>query len=324
MSEIIEGLGRSKRERMAALRRQGTFFWVDVSLSETGRDALGEALSIPTEALGPLVGIREDTPPSRMFHSDGERVIFAFTCFLEPTELPAGTPGPLRPIEVHLLIGGEYLLTVHEERLSLPELLSPDLPDGRGERYTVYAIIDAMVATGFDALNDAELSLERLMSSDMHTSRGRIVTQRAISSRLRGMRRRLGPQRGIFERVSEEIEQIEGLKADREPYFERIDAQLNRLIDGIDAAADGLANLIDLRLNETIYWLTVVATIFLPITFVTGFFGMNFNWMIDRIDTFLAFALLGIGGCVLGVAVTVLLVRRRGTPVEPDRSKSFG
>ena len=47
-----------------------------------------------------------------------------------------------------------------------------------------------------------------------------------------------------------------------------------------------MAKLIDLRLNETIYWLTVVATIFLPLTFVTGFFGMNFGWMVDRIDTF--------------------------------------
>ena len=95
--------------------------------------------------------------------------------------------------------------------------------------------------------------------------------------------------------------------------------QLNRLVEAIDAAADGMAKLIDLRLNETIYWLTVVATIFLPLTFVTGFFGMNFAWMVERIDTGLAFVALGIGAPVLGAALTLLLVRRRGTPVEPDR-----
>jgi magnesium transporter len=83
-----------------------------------------------------------------------------------------------------------------------------------------------------------------------------------------------------------------------------------------------LAKLIDLRLNETIYWLTVVATIFLPLTFVTGFFGMNFSWMVDRIDTAVAFVLLGIGTPLLGVALTLLLVRRRATPVEPDRGRA--
>ena len=131
------------------------------------------------------------------------------------------------------------------------------------------------------------------------------------------MRRRLGPQRGIFERISEEIGRVEGLEADSEHYFERIYGQLNRLIDGIDAAGDAMAKLIDLRLNETIYWLTVVATIFLPLTFITGFFGMNFSWMIGQIDTPLAFVLLGIGAPVAGVALTWMLVRR-GSPVQSD------
>ena len=73
-----------------------------------------------------------------------------------------------------------------------------------------------------------------------------------------------------------------------------------------------------LRLNETIYWLTVVATIFLPLTFITGFFGMNFTWMIDRIDTPLAFVLLGVGAPVVGVALIWWLVRR-DRPVELDQ-----
>jgi magnesium transporter len=164
----------------------------------------------------------------------------------------------------------------------------------------------------------------QLFSTDMRTARVRMGTLRAVNSRLARMRRRLGPQRGIFERISEEIGRIKGLQADSQQYFERIYLQLSRLVDGIDAASDGMAKLIDLRLNETIYWLTVVATVFLPLTFVTGFFGMNFGWMVDRIDSFLAFLLLGIGASVAGAAATVLLVRSRGTPVEPDQAKPRG
>ena len=96
------------------------------------------------------------------------------------------------------------------------------------------------------------------------------------------MRRRAGPQRGLFERIGVEIKQVEGLEADHERYFDYIGEQIGRLVDAIDAASNALATLIDLRLNETSYWLTVVATIFLPLTFITGFFGMNFDWMSVR------------------------------------------
>jgi hypothetical protein len=46
---------------------------------------------------------------------------------------------------------------------------------------------------------------------------------------------------------------------------------------------------------------------------------MNFDWMIGEIDTALAFVLLGIGAPILGAALTLLAVRRRGTPIEPDQ-----
>ena len=112
---------------------------------------------------------------------------------------------------------------------------------------------------------------------------------------------------------------MKGLVADNERYFERIYAQLNRLIDAIDAASHGLAQVMDLRLNETIYWLTVVATIFLPLTFVTGFFGMNFGWMVGEIDSRAAFLALGIGGPLISTAVIWLAIRWRATPVQPDQ-----
>ena len=94
----------------------------------------------------------------------------------------------------------------------------------------------------------------QLLTGDMASSKLRMATLGRINSRLSRMRLRLGPQRGVFERISEEIEQVTGLGADSEHYFERIDQQLIRLIRGIDAAGDELAKLIDLRLNETIHW----------------------------------------------------------------------
>ena len=78
-----------------------------------------------------------------------------------------------------------------------------------------------------------------------------------------------------------------------------------------------MATVIDLRLNEMSYWLTVVATIFLPLTFVTGFFGMNFEWMVGEVDTALAFWVLGVG-TILAAALTAWRAVVRRSPVEDD------
>jgi magnesium transporter len=321
MSEIVEALGGSERERIASLREQGRFFWIDLCVDDLPRAELDEALGIGAHALRPLLEFERGGPPSRRFHADGQHVVFPFHCYLESERHDGEDTPRVGAIEVNVLVHGDYLLTVHRERVSLPEILPGYSEEGRSEQYIVYAVLDAMVATAFDALNDTELALEglQILAGDAGNARVRMGTLRAISLRLTTMRRQLGPQRGIFERIGEEIGQVDGLESDNERYFERIYGQLNRMVDGIDAAADSMAKLMDLRLNETMYWLTVVATIFLPLTFLTGFFGMNFGWLVDRVNSPLAFFVLGIGGSALATALTWIAVRRRGTPVQPDQ-----
>jgi Mg2+ and Co2+ transporter CorA len=66
------------------------------------------------------------------------------------------------------------------------------------------------------------------------------------------------------------------------------------------------------RQSEQISRLTIVSMIFLPITFLTGYFGMNFDWMIDRVNNPVAFGLLGVLLPLSSVIVTVLWFKRRG------------
>ena len=69
--------------------------------------------------------------------------------------------------------------------------------------------------------------------------------------------------------------------------------------------------LLDLQLNERAYQVSVVATIFVPLTFVTGFFGMNFGWMVHHIDSPLAFWLLGLAIPIATAALSWRLLVRR-------------
>jgi magnesium transporter len=58
--------------------------------------------------------------------------------------------------------------------------------------------------------------------------------------------------------------------------------------------------------------LTIVATIFLPLSVVTGFFGQNFGWLVRNITSFWAFAGLGIGGLLVSVVALMIWFRRSG------------
>ncbi len=318
MTETLYGLRGAQRERVATLREAERFFWLDVSHSETSLDDLAETLNIPERGMRALTRLSVADRPSRTFYTDGAHLVFSATCYIERSGEASRTE-LMQPIHVQVLVSGEYLLTTHEERVSLTNLLAPEIAKGRSEQYVVYSVLEAMLATAFEALNEIELMLDErvVTATDMRAGRVKMATLRRMLSGLAGIRRRTGPQRGLFDRIGTEIKRLPGLQADEEPYFDRLADETNRLLDSIDATGDGIATVIDLRLNEMSYWLTVVATIFLPLTFVTGFFGMNFEWMVGEVDTALAFWVLGVG-TILAAALTAWRAVVRRSPVEDD------
>jgi len=74
---------------------------------------------------------------------------------------------------------------------------------------------------------------------------------------------------------------------------------------------------VSLRQNTTIEQLTILATVFLPLTFITGFFGQNFAWLIRHISSDTAFVVYGIGGMLVPLALLFLWLRRNRAKTDP-------
>ena len=105
------------------------------------------------------------------------------------------------------------------------------------------------------------------------------------------MRKVVTPQRDLFASSVDQIAELPGLQLDERDYFRDIYDHLIRISDLIDSYRDLLSGATDLylstvsnRQNDVMKQLTVIATIFLPLSFITGFFGQNFGFMITHIS----------------------------------------
>ncbi len=111
--------------------------------------------------------------------------------------------------------------------------------------------------------------------------------------------------RGVSPRAAVELNDYVDLVEDfEEQLFER-----RRWLSDI---THDFANAVAQRQSDQISRLTVVSLIFLPFTALTGYFGMNFTWLNDRIASEASFFVFGLVLPVLGMAVTVVWLARRG------------
>jgi magnesium transporter len=244
------------------------------------------------------------------------------------TPPPPGAPPEAGPAggerikleEVHAFISGSYLITVHDGSCKaldeVRERLDAQAP--RSEQFVVYRVLDALTDTFFPLLEDLEDRLERLDEEIFsQPSPDHLQPLTELRRDLVELGRVATPQRDMLARHIDDILEIPGLQADSRNYFRDVYDHAIRISDQIDSFRDLLIGSRDAylsvtsnRLNEISKQLTVVATIFLPLSFVVGFFGQNFGWMVRNINSAPDFWLIGGGSMVVSLIVLIAWLRR--------------
>jgi magnesium transporter len=133
------------------------------------------------------------------------------------------------------------------------------------------------------------------------------------------------PMRDFFARDADEIAHLPGMEPDDQPYFRDLYDTLVRSSDLIDSYRDLLSGATDMYLStvanrqgEISKQLTIIATIFLPLSFLTGFFGQNFAFLTNHVlNHTWAFFVLGLGLLVVSIGLLVVFFRRQGW-LDPD------
>ena len=322
---LAYGPDKVVEQEISEPRRVGDFLdkwpvlWVDV-------DGLGDVETIRT--LGELFGLH------RLALEDVLNVLqrpkieqYGNSCFIVTRMVSLGER--LETEQLNLFLGRNFVLTFQEGRPGdCLDIIRERIRQKRGRireaglDYLAYALLDAVVDCYFPILEEYGERLEDYEDAILASPSGETVARiHEIKRNLLTLRRAVWPQREIFNSLLRE--EIPFVTHETRLYLRDCYDHVSQLIDLIETYRELGSDLTDVylssvsnRTNEIMRVLTVIATIFIPLTFIAGVYGMNFNpsvspWNMPELNWYWGYPF----SLVLMLVVTVgqlVFFRRKG------------
>jgi magnesium transporter len=197
----------------------------------------------------------------------------------------------LQVLEVHAFLGQNFLVTVHAEPSAAIDTIFGHVAKdaqllSRGPDFVYYEVADMLCDSNFPVLEQLGDLLDELEEAILtNPTREDLRCIYSLRKTLVSMRRVMSPQRDVMGSLFRQGGS--GAVSHRTaPYFRDIYDHLTRLYESIEAGRDLLSSCIDAylstigqRTNEIMKQLTILSCILMPMSFLTGFFGMNFQAM---------------------------------------------
>jgi len=243
----------------------------------------------------------------------------------------------LRNEQVSIFLGNGFVLTFQEREGDCFEPIRGRLRAGKGRirhsgpDYLMYALLDAIVDGYFPVLEHYGEELAVLEDEALESPRDSTVTRiQELKHDLLTLRRSIWPHRDAANHL---LRQETSLVSDETRLFLRdVYDHTIQLLDLVENYREVGSSLIDLylssmsnRMNDVMKVLTIIATIFIPLSFVAGLYGMNFNperspWNMPELSWYWGYPFaLGIMGAT--ALIMLLYFRRKGWLGSRGRSR---
>jgi len=190
--------------------------------------------------------------------------------------------------ELDIFLAEKFIVTYHTRPLQSVTQMQVRMREGAmlpdsSPAFLTYQILDALAKHYLPAMQDFEKRLSQIEESIIKNPEHRIIdTIFDLKHELLNLKRIIGPQRDVLHRLSRS--EFKLVSTSVAIYFRDVYDQISRYADLAESYRDVILLALDAymsatsnRLNEIMRTLTLISTIFLPLTFITGLFGMNFE-----------------------------------------------
>jgi magnesium transporter len=220
---------------------------------------------------------------------------------------------------VSMILGSTYLISFQE---NVGDVFDPVRErirrEGRirkfGPDYLVYALIDDIVDNYFLVMEKLEERVEDLEEELVVNATPQSLSKlNKLKKDMIHLRKAVWPLREMINALDREDSPL--IRADTRIYFRDVYDHIIQVIDTLETFRDMVSGMIDIylsslsyRMNEIMKVLTLIATIFIPLTFVAGVYGMNFDYMPELRHPYGYFMVWGV---MIGVVVVMLIYFRK-------------
>ncbi len=231
------------------------------------------------------------------------------------------TDAPVVSEQVSILLGHRFVITFQEMEGDVFDIIRNRIRSGggrirhRGADYLAYALLDAIVDGYFAVLERLDDDIEKVHQDALdHPQPATLHAIHEVKRQLVSFRRHLWPMREALSTLQKSESPL--ISRELSPYLQDVYQHSYQVIDTIESmremvvsALESYMSSISNRMNEVMKVLTIISTIFIPLTFIAGVYGMNFEYMPELKWPFAYAATLG--GMVLVAIGMIIFFKRR-------------